>query len=256
MTQTWGYGNNNGPLKWYQFYAIAKEGKRQSPIDIVTAKAEYDPELPSRPFLVNYQCEKNMELENNGHSVKAQMKERSELSGGPLKGIYLLEQFHLHWGAENGKGSEHTIDGEKYDAELHLVHYNSKYGSFAKAADKEDGLAVFGFMVKVGKSHEGFEKISNDLQNVMAKGKKSTLDSFNPRCLFNDPSSYWTYMGSLTTPPLYESVIWIVFKSPLEISQQQMDSLRSLKDSDGDKIVNNYRPPLPVGDRIVNCSFH
>ncbi|XP_060062699.1 carbonic anhydrase 2-like [Ylistrum balloti] len=256
MSHAWGYGNNNGPDHWYKSYAIAKDGKRQSPIDIVTAQAEFDPTLPDHPFQVNYKAETNMELENNGHSVKAQMKERSELCGGPLEGTYLLEQFHLHWGKNKGQGSEHTIDGEMYDAELHLVHYNSKYGTFANAADKTDGLAVFGFMVKVGKSHKGFEKIAKGLGNVMMTGKKTNMEeSFDPRCLFSDLSTYWTYKGSLTTPPLFESVTWIVFQTPLEISEEQMGSLRLLQDSEGANIVNNYRPPLPVGNRVVNSSF-
>ncbi|OWF52544.1 carbonic anhydrase 2-like isoform X2 [Mizuhopecten yessoensis] len=256
MSLAWGYGNNNGPLHWHEKFTIAKDGKRQSPIDIQTKEAQYDPNLQRRPIMVNYKSEMGMELENNGHSVKAQMKEKSELRGGPLEGTYLLEQFHLHWGAENGEGSEHTIDGNKYDAELHLVHYNSKYETFAKAADKPDGLAVFGFMVKVGKSNDGFEKISKDLGNVLVKGKKCNMaDKFDPSCLFSDLTAYWTYAGSLTTPPLYESVTWIVFKKAVEISQEQMDSLRLLQDSEGKSIVNNYRPPLSVGDRVVNSSF-
>lgn len=36
-----------------------------------------------------------------------------------------------------------------FSAELHLVHYNSKYGDFGSAADKPDGLAVLGIFLKV-----------------------------------------------------------------------------------------------------------
>ena len=35
-------------------------------------------------------------------------------------------------------------------------------------------------------------------------------------------SQYWTYNGSLTTPPLFESVRWIVFKEPVEFSKAQV----------------------------------
>lgn len=259
MTHAWGYGIHNGPQRWYESFAIARDGKQQSPIDIQTSHAQYDPNLRSRPFLINYALETDMELENNGHSVKAQMKERSEISGGPLDSTYCLEQFHLHWGDKNGHGSEHTIDGHTYDAELHLVHYNSNYGSFAEAAAKPDGLAVFGFMVQVGRSHRAFDSISKNLENVSRKGEKWNITGkFDPTGLLSAPdlSTYWTYSGSLTTPPLYESVKWIVFQKPLEISQEQMESLRSLQDGEGTHIVNNYRPPLPLGNRVVSASFN
>lgn len=36
-----------------------------------------------------------------------------------------------------------------YAAELHLVHYNTKYGTFAKATAFQDGLAVLGILIKV-----------------------------------------------------------------------------------------------------------
>ena len=72
------------------------------------------------------------------------------LSGGPLEeDVYQLAQFHAHWGGENARGSEHTVDGKSFSAELHLVHYNTKYGDLGNAVDKPDGLAVLGMFIKV-----------------------------------------------------------------------------------------------------------
>ena len=50
--------------------------------------------------------------------------------------------MHAHWGDKEGVGSEHTVDGAPYDAELHIVHFNTKYGSPGDAFDKEDGLVL------------------------------------------------------------------------------------------------------------------
>ena len=77
----------------------------------------------------------------------------SGLTGGPLEDdVYQLAQFHAHWGGENARGSEHTVDGKSFSAELHLVHYNTKYGDLGNAVDKPDGLAVLGMFIKVTES--------------------------------------------------------------------------------------------------------
>lgn len=64
--------------------------------------------------------------------------------------MYKLQQWHCHWGAVNGEGSEHTVDGRSFSGELHLVHWNTtKYNSFAEAAGQTDGLAVLGVLLMV-----------------------------------------------------------------------------------------------------------
>nr|AYD38862.1 carbonic anhydrase 2 [Mytilus edulis] len=96
---------------------------------------------------------------NTGKSVKVQATKASEISGGPLTGTYRLEQFHFHWGADDNKGSEHTINGKMYAAELHLVHYNTKYANFGEAVDKPDGLAVFGIFYQAWGKACRYERI-------------------------------------------------------------------------------------------------
>ena len=69
-------------------------------------------------------------------------------------------QLHAHWGHQSGHGSEHTIDGKSYDAELHIVHYNTKYDNPGAALDQEDGLAVLGIFLSVGRVGYGSESMS------------------------------------------------------------------------------------------------
>lgn len=252
---SWGYTSSNGPDKWVKDFPIAK-GARQSPIDIVTSAAQYDADLGNEPLKTDYNLEENLCLKNNGHSIMCQIKKQSELSGGPLTGKYRLEQFHLHWGSKDNKGSEHTIDGKSYSAELHLVHWNTKYGGFAEAVDKPDGLAVLGIMIKPGSENQTFNAITNNIENLEKSGSEFTVPvTFDPTLLLPDNTSkYWTYEGSLTTPPLLESVQWIVFKEPVEYSSGQLNKLRSLVDSDQQKMQDNFRSPLPVGNRQVRSS--
>ncbi|KAK3085430.1 hypothetical protein FSP39_003195 [Pinctada imbricata] len=253
----WGYSEEDGPDTWCQNYPIAN-GVRQSPIDIVPRNGAFDSSLKAKPFRISYKTETDVDIANTGASVKVQIKRNSGLSGGPLVGQYRLEQFHLHWGSTNDRGSEHTINGKMYAAELHLVHWNSsRYDSFAEAADKPDGLAVLGYFVKIGQEHKGFKHITDQLRHVTKSGDNiKAPGEFNPSCLVKDDTSrYWTYLGSLTTPPLYESVTWTVFDDVMEISQEQMDALRSIKNSSDCCIVNNYRPPVPCCGRRVRASF-
>ena len=39
----------------------------------------------------------------------------ASISGGPLDGSYTLNQFHLHWGSQRDQGSEHTVDGHRFE---------------------------------------------------------------------------------------------------------------------------------------------
>jgi len=250
---SWGYNEKNGPSQWCTWYPVANSGTRQSPVDIVSSKAATDKGLTSLQYKYSPAWIKVL---NTGSSWRMDFSpEGSSLSGGPLGYEYKVLQMHAHWGDRPGHGSEHTLDGKAYDAELHIVHYNSKYGDPAVAVDKPDGLAVLGMFIKTGKSHPEFEKLCENLYEIKMKNESIQIqEQLNPaNCLPKD-KTFFTYPGSLTTPPLFESVTWIVFKEPIEMSGKQLNSMRALKigeTDDCDFMVNNYRPPCALGERKI-----
>lgn len=146
-----------GPEKWGELFPLAR-GKRQSPIDISTQSTTKGSEL-AQPLQIKYVPENTRSLVNPGYCWRVDVNGKdSELTGGPLgEDKYVLEQFHCHWGSTDAKGSEHTVDGQSYAGELHLVHWNqTKYESFAEAARHPDGLAVLGVFIKVGVENNSF----------------------------------------------------------------------------------------------------
>ncbi|XP_068615284.1 carbonic anhydrase 1-like, partial [Brachionichthys hirsutus] len=181
------------------------------------------------------------------------------LTNGPITGVYRLKQFHFHWGSEDKCGSEHTVSGKKFPAELHLVHWNTKYASFGEAADKPDGLAVVGVFLKIGDKNDKLQKLLDAFSSIKCKGKQRSFPGFDPATLLPGSLDYWTYDGSLTTPPLLESVTWIVCREEISVSSEQMSKFRSLLFSaEGEAecfMMGNYRPPQPTKGRVVRASF-
>ncbi|XP_014651325.1 PREDICTED: carbonic anhydrase 1 [Ceratotherium simum simum] len=256
----WGYDGPNGPEQWVKLYPIAN-GSKQSPIDIKTSETKHDPSLKS--FSVSYNPATAKEIVNVGHSFHVNFEDsddRSVLKGGPLSDSYRLCQFHFHWGSTDDYGSEHTVDGVKYSAELHLVHWNSaKYSSRAEAISQADGLAIIGVLMKVGQANPKLQKVLDALNAVKTKGKKAPFTNFDPSIFLPSSSDYWTYPGSLTHPPLFESVTWLVYKESISVSSEQLAQFRSLLSNvEGGKAVpiqHNNRPPQPLKGRTVRASF-
>ncbi|MEE6463641.1 hypothetical protein FKM82_005991 [Ascaphus truei] len=158
------------------------------------------------------------------------------LRGGELTGTYRLKQFHFHWGSSDDHGSEHTVDGVNYAAELHLVHWNTKYASFGEAVRHCDGLAVVGVFLKVGDAKPELQKVIDALDLIPTKGKQASFTNFDPSGLLPKSLDFWTYQGSLTTPPLLQCVVWNVLKEPISVSPQQVSKLRGLFFNDEDEL--------------------
>ncbi|KAI5938973.1 Carbonic anhydrase 5A, mitochondrial [Manis javanica] len=241
--------------------ALVPGGFRQSPINICGRDSVYDPRL--RPLRVSYHAVGCLAIWNTGYLVQVDCDDsdvQAGISGGPLENHYRLRQFHFHWGAANERGSEHTVDGHAYPAELHLVHWNSvKYQNYKEAVLGENGLAVIGVFLKLGAHHEELQKLLEVFPKIKHKGARAALGPFHPACLLPTCRDYWTYPGSLTTPPLTESVTWIVQKQPVEVAPDQLAALRTLLVSalgeEEKTMANNYRPIQPLMGRKVRSSF-
>ncbi|XP_068082962.1 carbonic anhydrase 1-like [Anabrus simplex] len=260
---SWGYANNNGPSTWGGSFPNAG-GKSQSPINIVKENVQCDATLNKPPLVCKYGPKASQYILNSGHGVKVHMEAKGcGLQGGPLEGNFSPDNWHCHWGATSEEGSEHTIDGQAYAGEIHIVHWNStKYKSCEEAADKEDGLAVIGILLKIGKAHGEMQKLVSLLPQIQYSEAKASIPKGIDIGKFIPGSKiYYTYPGSLTTPPCTENVTWIVFRDPIDVCEEQLAAFRTVlvykegdnAPSDGNegKVVKCFRPVCALNDRVV-----
>lgn len=201
-------------------------------------------------------------LTNNGHSVKMNLPQDMHIQG--LQSRYSATQLHLHWGDQNDPhGSEHTIGGKHFAAELHIVHYNSdRYPDAKTASDKSEGLAVLAVLIEMGSFNPSYDKIFSHLQEVKYKGQEVVIPGFNIEELLPErPYEYYRYKGSLTTPPCHPTVLWTVFRNPVQISQEQLLDLETalycthVDDPSPREMTNNFRHVQKFDERLVYVSF-
>ncbi|NXK16329.1 CAH9 anhydrase, partial [Arenaria interpres] len=233
-------------------------GNMQSPVNIDTAKTIFSPQL--RPIqLSGYSlpASDRLRLRNNGHTVLLELPESLAITGGYAQ-QYRAVQLHLHWGSPSGPGSEHTVNGRRFAAEIHVVHYNTKYDSFNEAMVYPDGLAVLGAFLEVGpRENPYYQEILEHLSKIQSEGEEVLVPGFNIAGLL--PANlklYFHYNGSLTTPPCFQTVKWTVFNQTVLLSRDQMLTLvTSLRNDDSKPLQNNYRLLQALHGRRVLASF-
>ncbi|MDR3303916.1 MAG: carbonic anhydrase family protein [Treponema sp.] len=220
----WSYSGDTGPDYWYELspdYAAAKNGKAQSPINIVTNGALGKPTF--------HYSATSFEVENNGHTIEAipQAGENFITLNGK---DYKLTQFHFH------TPSEHQIDGAYFDMELHLVHTNA-----------EGNIAVVGFMIRAGNENEILRELFakmpvNPSEHVTHLDAPVDLSAF-----ITGGETLYRYEGSLTTPPCTEGVQWTVSGRALQISDAQLAAFRTVYMGNNRPIqALNGRPIIPA----------
>uniref|UniRef100_A0A7N5JZA7 Carbonic anhydrase-related protein n=1 Tax=Ailuropoda melanoleuca TaxID=9646 RepID=A0A7N5JZA7_AILME len=262
------WGVDPAGVEWGLVFPDAN-GEYQSPINLNSREARYDPSLLDVRLSPNYVVCRDCEVTNDGHTIQVILKSKSVLSGGPLPQGHEFELYEVrfHWGRENQRGSEHTVNFKAFPMELHLIHWNSTlFGSIDEAVGKPHGIAIIALFVQIGKEHVGLKAVTEILQDIQYKGKSKTIPCFNPNTLLPDPllRDYWVYEGSLTIPPCSEGVTWILFRYPLTISQLQIEEFRRLRTHvKGAELVegcdgilgDNFRPTQPLSDRVIRAAF-
>jgi carbonic anhydrase len=125
------------------------------------------------------------------------------------------------------------VHGKQYSMVAHLVHKNAK-----------GELAVVAVLIRTGKTNEFLQPIFDDFP---AKGSAERVvagKTVNVARLLPEHHGYYTFTGSLTTPPCSEGVRWFVLKAPVEASVAQLTEFRA-------RYTHNNRPTQPLNARVV-----
>jgi carbonic anhydrase len=119
---------------------------------------------------------------------------------------------------------------------IHLVHTNSK-----------GEIAVVALLVRAGGANATSRKLWSSFPAPGSVEKKAPGIRINAAGLLPANRAYYTYRGSLTTPPCTEGVTWFILKTPIEASNDQINAFAAL-------FPHNARPIQPLGARMVRST--
>ncbi|HLL23619.1 MAG TPA: carbonic anhydrase family protein [Kofleriaceae bacterium] len=216
---TWTYAGETGPGLWASLDPawVACKGGQQSPIDLELHASKASPiEFAYRPSTAH--------VVDTGHTLQVNLEAGSKITIADA--AYKLVQFHVH------TPSEHTIAGERYPLELHLVH------------EGEDGkVAMVAVMFDVGEGAQLLEPVFAKWPSKVDAPLK-LRKPFDPTALLPESRGVVQYTGSLTTPPCTEGVMWNVMRRTKTITKRQLERFQL-------HYPSNARPVMPRGERTL-----
>ncbi len=220
----WAYEGEGGPERWGELkpeYRLCASGKRQSPIDI---RDGIRVDLEKIQF--DYQPS-GFAVLDNGHTIQVNIAPGNSLQ--VMGRRYELLQFHFH------RPSEERINGRQFDMVAHLVH-----------KDADGRLAVVAVLLERGRDQPLVQTVWNNLP--LEKGEPLPAPGqMDLNQLLPEDRGYYTYMGSLTTPPCSEGVLWMVMRQPVQLSANQLNIFGRL-------YPMNARPVQPGSGRLIKES--
>ena len=226
--------------------SVCTTGMRQSPIRINSSNVPTGGNLIDLN-LFNWDMEREGILENNfGHRVEFIPETVRRVAVTVThQGVFLLEQFHFHWGGDNSMGSEHIVDGKPDSAEIHFVH---------RSPDPIDGtITVIAVRAKALSDNEESSSVWDQL-NILAvrEFESETVAIVNLIDFLPANLSYYYYEGSLTTPPCNEIVSWFVLQETIYIPNRILRQFRMVqRDSEGALLTFNHRTTQNLNGRVV-----
>jgi carbonic anhydrase len=221
----WNYYGKTGPLGWGKLdpsYGACSKGREQSPIDI--RNTHLDKSLP--PVQYHYLAGP-VTLENDGRTIVVHVNPGSYIVVDGTR--YNLTQFKFT------HPSEEPVKGKLTDMSVHLIH---------ESADGKMVVVAVRLSEQRGDPNAVLATLFEHLPATAGKSVKLD-DMVNPGGLLPANRAYWTYTGSLTTPPCTEGVRWFIYQQPMSLSRYQLEryeplfrvNTRPLQDPHGRKIL-------------------
>jgi len=220
----WGYEGDTGPQAWGKLkadFSLCAVGKRQSPINI---EDNTTLQGPAEPLQFHYQAS-GASVVNNGHTIQVDMLGENFIT---VRGSnYKLVQMHFH------HPSEERVNFKSFAMVAHLVH---------KRADGQ--LAVVAVLLEPGAANPVINTVWTYMPLDAGDRVRMPAELLDPSGLLPQDQRYYQFLGSLTTPPCTEGVLWMVLKTPSAISREQIKLFSQL-------FPNNARPVQPLNNRPV-----
>lgn len=195
----WAYEGEGAPIRWGKLnpaWALCENGKRQSPIDIRDGIR-----VDLEPIAFDYKPA-GFNVIDNGHTVQVNMGAGNHIT--IMNRLYELVQFHFH------RPSEERINGKGFEMVVHLVH-----------KDADGRLAVVAVLIERGRAQNIIQTVWNNLP-LERDSPVIPTQAIDLNQLLPTRREYYTFMGSLTTPPCSEGVLWMVMKEPVQASSDQI----------------------------------
>jgi carbonic anhydrase len=221
----WEYQGPDGPAHWATLAPVFRTcgvGTHQSPINIS------DPSPSDLPAIMFSYHPSALKLIDNGHTIQVNYAPGSFITVGGKK--YELQQFHFH------RPAEEQVSGNAYPLVAHLVHRSS------------DGrLAVVAILLTAGVANNLVDNLWKHLP--AEKNRETTVPgvTVDVSHLLPTTRGYFSYEGSLTTPPCTEGVTWLVFKTPVQVSREEIDLFAT-------RYPHNARPIQPLNGRVIRAT--
>ena len=220
----WGYYNEFAPMYWSGLdarYEACGKGKIQSPINLNDTQAINTLGLPSLDIAYR---EVPLRVIHSSNGFEGRYPLGSYIRLG-------AERFELtHYQLRTP--SEHHLEGFAYPAEIQIYH-----------RDGQGRQVVLSMIVSEGKPNPQLQTLLNHVPEEKDRLKVFEEVMFNPARLLPNDTRFYRYVGSLTTPPCTEGVIWLVFKKPIEASIGQLVALNEL-------LGENSRPLQALNGRL------
>ena len=226
MDVEWGYTGNRGPEYWHTLCDWFSQGAKypyQSPIKLskeiaqkLIAKEEISFQYKKEEFT-------EKEFKNTFHFVPPNTESYVVYD----EEEFFLTDIHFHM------PSEHIFENTQFPLEFHLVHMNN---------NGENLVVGCLFMITTEKN-----RFSRESQSILWKSG-THQQWFNPELFLPEDRSYFSYVGSLTTPPTKGPVHWFIFDT---VQKMDKDFIEMINEG---MLPFNNRPIQPLNGRKVYFS--